>query len=86
MIDGIRLESDLQSKQVQFMLARLAFRQHILEQAMRAFYTFEKPKTEEEYANAAFSLDLSLKEADDPGRVLAFLKEHGGEILPTSMR
>ena len=85
MITGIRLESDLQSRQVQFMIARLAFRAHILEQSVRALYTFEPPKDDEQRANALFSLELSLKEADDPGKVLAWSKEHP-EILPDSMR
>jgi hypothetical protein len=85
MIDGLHDDADLRDKQYQYLIARLALRQHILEQSIRALYTFDKPKTDAERANAILSLDSSLQDAEDPGRVLAFVADHP-ELLPSSMK
>lgn len=85
MIEGLNADPDLRDRQMQFIIARLAFRQHILENAMRAIYLFEAPKTEEERANAQLAVETALAESDDPGRVIAFAKDHP-EMLPVSMR
>ena len=89
MIPGLRdpdSESELFARQVGFMVARLAFRQHILEQAVHALFLFDPPKTQDERANAKHSLELSLMDADDPGKVEAWAAQHWVEVLPPSMR
>jgi hypothetical protein len=83
MIDGLRDEPELRDKQIQFLIARQAMRQHILENALRALYLFDKPKNEEELANAALSLESAIAETNDPGKVLGFLNRH--PLLPESM-
>lgn len=85
MIAGLRSEPDLREKQLEFVIARLAMRQHILENSIRALYTFDPPKDDEQRANAIASLELSLKEADDVGQVIAFAADHE-ELIPASMR
>jgi hypothetical protein len=85
MITGLRSEPELRQRQVEFVIARLAMRDHILANAVRALYTFEQPESDQERANAIASLELSLREADDPGKVAAFAADHP-ELLPVSMR
>lgn len=85
MIAGLRSEPDLREKQLEFVIARLAMRQHILANAIRALYTFDQPEDDEQRANAIASLELSLKEADDVGRVMAFAADNE-ELIPSSMR
>jgi hypothetical protein len=85
MIDGLREEPELRDRQFQYLVARLAMRQHILENAIRALYTYSKPKTDDERANALLSLETSLRDAEDPGLVLAFVAAHP-ELLPESMK
>ena len=85
MIEGLHDDPALRDRQYQYIIARLAFRQHILMQAITALYLYEKPKTNDERANARLSLETSLQDADDPGKVMAFAAEHQ-EILPISMQ
>ena len=85
MIAGLRSEPDLREKQLEFVIARLAMRQFILENFLRAYYTFAEPQTDDERANAVASLELSLKQADDVGQIMAFAADHE-ELLPRSLR
>lgn len=86
MIHGLHDDPKLRQRQMEFLIARLAFQNHILTQAIGALYTFEPPKTEEERANAMLTLQTSLQQADDPMRVQAFSADHEFDLLPTSMR
>lgn len=85
MIEGLHDDPALRDRQYQYIIARLAFRQHILMQAITALYLYEKPKTNDERANARLSLETSLAAADDPGLVMAFATEHP-ELLPATMQ
>ena len=82
MIDGLRDEPELRDKQIQFLIARQAMRQHILENALRALYLFDKPKNEEELANAALSWSPPSPKRTT-SKVLGFLNRH--PLLPESM-
>ena len=85
MIPGMRSEPDLRERQVEFLIARLALRQHVLENAVRALFTYDPPKDDAERANAIATLELSLADAEDAGKVQAFVADQQ-ELLPVSFR
>jgi hypothetical protein len=86
MIEGMHPVGDERAhRQLQFLIARTMLSQQVLANALRAFYEYAPPKTDKERANAKLSLETSLTEAQDPGNVFAFIKDHP-ELIPISMR
>ena len=83
MITGIRLEADLQSKQVQFMIGRLAYQISLMNDMLRAGITAKEDPKERLALEAQYDSHMAL--ADDPGKVLAFIRDNP-ELLPESMR
>jgi hypothetical protein len=86
MIEGMHpAGTELAHRQLQFLIARTLLRQQVLANALRAFYEYRAPKTDEERANAKLSLEVSLEAANDPGNVFAFIKDNP-DLLPPSMQ
>jgi hypothetical protein len=83
MISGLRLEPDLQSRQVCYMIGRLAMQVALLSEIVRSAVTEKKTPAAKLELQAQY--DAIMKRADDPGNVLSFIAEHS-ELLPESMR